>query len=307
MRRVINAIFVVTIFASLTVACATRKEKSVGQVAATPASENKEPKLVTVSKEGITFTFDANDYGEITSKRIKKQVFDDPMPAMAAPEHSCIYLQDKRPLPGFDQGPRYYFPARSTICVLPLQDRSERNYLKAYTEIHVASGQLLFLLGRRIDPIKWGSNLLLPDLWESIRQAGGSMTAKYSTQKFQAGEGILFLTQYSQDMHPTPANNEELTYSFQGITDDRQFYVAAAFAITHPELPPGIDSTRSIDSYLQRTKKVNGELQVDNSYLEEDEKTLEKLAEESFQPSLKKIQALISTLKIEGASKLKDR
>lgn len=128
------------------------------------------------------------------------------------------------------------------------------------------------------------------------QKAGGSVVAKYSKQLFQSGEGVLLLTQYSQDMAPTPVNNEELTYNFQGITKDRKYYVAASFAVTNAALPKGIDFTRDIGSYFRGKE-------VDESYLREDEKTLEGLAEESFQPSLKKLQSLISSLKIEDPPK----
>lgn len=245
--RGMSATYVILSFLALAgfiSACSKPKAKNAEAVNNGQASESQIAKPILVNQEGISFTVDAADYGQIKAERIKKEVFDEPMPAMAAPEHICIYLEDKRPLPAFEKGARYFFPSRSAICVFPLQDKSEENYLKSYTEIYIAAGQLIFLLERGINPLQHNYRLLLPDLWESIRQAGGSVVAKYSKQLFQSGEGVLLLTQYSQDMAPTPVNNEELTYNFQGITKDRKYYVAASFAVTNAALPKGIDFTR---------------------------------------------------------------
>jgi hypothetical protein len=46
---------------------------------------------------------------------------------------------------------------------------------------------------------------------------------------FQSGKGIRFLTQYGQA--PYPVNNNALFYTFQGLTDDGAYYVAAVLPI----------------------------------------------------------------------------
>ncbi len=277
--------------------CSTQKKQVSEEAKSAPIIEDKTVALTTISQDGISFVIDSTNYGKISYEKIKKQIYDEPGPMMDAPEHICVYLEDTRPLPAFEKGGRYFFPGRSTICVFPLEDKSVDNYLKSYPVIYSETGRLLDLLWRDINPLTKNCGWCVPDIWESIRSAGNSMHAKYSKIKFQSGEGIVFLTQYSQDMLPSPANCEELTYSFQGLTNDRKYFVAGAFAVIHPQLPKGIDFTRDIG---QRVKKVNGELEIDRGYLEEDEKLLEGFTEESFSPSLKKLQALISSIKVES-------
>ena len=46
---------------------------------------------------------------------------------------------------------------------------------------------------------------------------------------FQNGTGVRFLTQFSQA--PTPVNNHELFYTFQGLTNDGAYYVAAILPV----------------------------------------------------------------------------
>lgn len=51
---------------------------------------------------------------------------------------------------------------------------------------------------------------------------------------FQNGSGVRYLTQYGQAYWPI--NNENTFYTFQGITSDGQYYIAAVLPATHPNL-----------------------------------------------------------------------
>lgn len=54
-----------------------------------------------------------------------------------------------------------------------------------------------------------------------------SIIGGFQYLNFRSGSGILFLTQYSDELKPNPASNEELTLDFQGLTKDGRYYVAA--------------------------------------------------------------------------------
>lgn len=51
---------------------------------------------------------------------------------------------------------------------------------------------------------------------------------------FQNGKGVRFLTEYAQ--YPASANNHDLFYQFQGLTNDGAFYIIAILPIRHPAL-----------------------------------------------------------------------
>lgn len=51
---------------------------------------------------------------------------------------------------------------------------------------------------------------------------------------FQNGRGVRFLTEYAQ--YPISANNHDLFYHFQGLTNDGAYYVVAILPISNPFL-----------------------------------------------------------------------
>lgn len=234
----------------------------------------------TVREAGFSFTFNAANYGRVAMTKEKKFVTSEPSPIGSWPEHRCFHPEDIRPLPAFEQGPRYFFPARSRICFIPLNDPSEKEFGKVYPEITLTAAKLRRILTKR--PEAPGiTKKDLPDL--PAIEAEQTINSKVQFMDFVAGSGILFLTQYTQEMLPNPIDNEELTCNFQGLTNDGRCYVAARMAITHPSLPKGIDFTEDI----QGDKKWR--------YLKEGEKRLNRLSDDSFQPSLTELRKLLAS------------
>jgi hypothetical protein len=70
---------------------------------------------------------------------------------------------------------------------------------------------------------------------------------------FQDGSGVRYLTQFDQAY--LPINNNELFYTFQGITADGTLYVSAVLPVSHPSLPAdagGVDEAfvEGFDAYI---------------------------------------------------------
>ena len=228
----------------------------------------------------VPFVYNADDYGKVEIESVAKAVVEEGSMPEEAPAHPCYHLEDKRPLPALDKGPRYFYPAQSTICIIPLTDTSVANFAKSYPYIHEAAAKLRKLLARR--PAKFKFDRDLTDL--PFNNAAGTVQGKVQYLKFKTGAGVLFLTQYSQDVVPTPLNNEELVCDFQGLSNDGKYYIAARMAITNPSLPKGIDSTKVPD------KDPNG------AYLRKQERLLNSLTDESFRPSLTSLKSLLTSI-----------
>jgi hypothetical protein len=108
---------------------------------------------------------------------------------------------------------------------------------------------------------------------------------------FAEGTGLRYLTQLSQG--PVPANNQDLFYTFQGLTHDGATYVAAYFPVSLPELP---DSP-------QIGEKEMAALMVDwEGYLDQVETMLNKQPRSAFTPDLAALDALIGSLSIAGTT-----
>ena len=52
---------------------------------------------------------------------------------------------------------------------------------------------------------------------------------------FNGGQGVRYITQYSEG--PNPITNKNIIYTFQGLTDDGMYWVAVTLPISHPILP----------------------------------------------------------------------
>ena len=248
----------------------------------TPVAQDQEAPPRPAKPEEIPFTYDTNTFTKVDVKNFPKRVAEPDNFPDEAPSYNCFYLEDKRPLPAFEKGPRYFYPAYSTICIIPLTDASEADFAKSYPNVTAAAEKLRKLLKAR--PARFNSSQDIFDL--PYNNAGGAIESRVQYLDFKGGSGVLFLTQYTQEMQPTPINNEELTCNFQGMTDDGKYYVAARLAITHPSLPKGIDST----NHIQRDD--------DMRYLKKQEEALNGFSEESFQPSLKTLKSLLTSIAI---------
>ncbi|MEE4194568.1 MAG: hypothetical protein V2J07_05145 [Anaerolineae bacterium] len=67
-----------------------------------------------------------------------------------------------------------------------------------------------------------------------IVPAGQIIVAQVDFLDFENGRGVRYLTQLGQAL--SPANNNSIFYSFQGITNDGQYFISAILPVHHPEL-----------------------------------------------------------------------
>ena len=104
---------------------------------------------------------------------------------------------------------------------------------------------------------------------------------------FRNGKGVRYLTQFTQGF--VPINNNELIYTYQGLTGDGKYYVAAVLPVNHPSLPAD--------------GKVTGKEPPEftsafPTYVANVAKALKPQAANSFAPDLTQLDALMSSLDI---------
>lgn len=105
---------------------------------------------------------------------------------------------------------------------------------------------------------------------------------------FQNGTGIRYLTQYNQAV--SFLNNEQLCYTFQGLTQDEKYYIAAVLPVRHPDLLPGINDTpdgasdwTDVDNIFQNMREM---VQI-----------LDEAEPSSFTPDLTKLDVMIRSIR----------
>jgi hypothetical protein len=100
---------------------------------------------------------------------------------------------------------------------------------------------------------------------------------------FSNGRGVRFLTQFSQGL--VLINNNDLIYTFQGLTNDGRYYIAAVLPITQQDLPA---DTSGIEEWPE---DVQG-------YLATTAATLDQQLADSFSPDLNALDALIRSIEV---------
>ena len=103
---------------------------------------------------------------------------------------------------------------------------------------------------------------------------------------FQNGRGVRFITQYSQDV--APVTNQNIFYSFQGLTQDGAYYVAAYFPIA----ADGLSDELEIEDW----EAFNAGYQ---DYLSETVSHLDALSSHEFEPDLALPDSVIQSLVVD--------
>lgn len=108
---------------------------------------------------------------------------------------------------------------------------------------------------------------------------------------FQNGAGIRYLTQYAQAL--SVVNNEEICYTFQGLTQDGEYYIAARLPVYHPDLLAGANDAPDGDTSVWEDVDKNVQ------YMQKMAPMLDTAAPSSFTPNLTTLDALMGSISIQ--------
>ncbi|MGI8467626.1 MAG: hypothetical protein ACR2N3_04160 [Pyrinomonadaceae bacterium] len=181
-----------------------------------------------------------------------------------------------------------------TLKILPIEDyRRMYAISKHYTKIF---DEKLIDLQKSLKNKNFRRNGQIPFI--PYYDAEQRFQAKIENFSFQNGKGFFFLTQYDQDYFD-PVTNEDLTYIYQGISDDGKNYILAEFPVSVSFLPNNYDAVEPEDDKLLRRWTANGDVRSYGKYVAKITKRLNDLPPDEFQPNLKCYEEIISSLKIE--------
>ncbi len=104
---------------------------------------------------------------------------------------------------------------------------------------------------------------------------------------FKNGQGLRYLTEFAQGI--APINNYELIYTYQGLTSDGKYYVAAVLPVHHPRLPEDGTVTGN------EPPEFTGDFPA---YVANVVSTLNPQAGNTFTPDLTQLDVMMSSLEV---------
>ena len=120
--------------------------------------------------------------------------------------------------------------------------------------------------------------------------AGQEFFAGYKVISFGSGDGIRYLTQYSQ--YFDPINNHELFYTFQGLTSDGKYWISAILPISNPILPADGNNPPNGQSQEEFGKNFT-------AYITDVTNQLNAQAPENYSPTISTLDALVASIRIQ--------
>lgn len=216
---------------------------------------------------GVSFSYDDTVLQKPRAHRVKALPLAPPtdIPEGVAPAHVEVQF-------GKTQGKLWIFPTT---------DAGVKDFRAAYPPHATAQKQLRAVLRER--PAESKELPVLP--WADTGQA---FNKKIRYLDFHRGTGIAWLTQWT--IEPTPLDNSQLQYRFQGLTADGAFYVAAEFNVSHPSLP----AKAEVKDYRTFEKHYA-------AYVAKAAKEIAAKPDESFQPPLAALRAMFESIEVTAA------
>lgn len=126
--------------------------------------------------------------------------------------------------------------------------------------------------------------------------AGPVFTSNVQVLPFQNGQGVRSLTEYAQ--YNAPANNHELFYHYQGLTNDGAYYVIAILPISNPMLAETSDGGAPLPAGGVPYPDVNDPNADWTTYYKSVREVLNATPPEAFTPTIDQLDALIQSMRI---------
>ena len=120
-----------------------------------------------------------------------------------------------------------------------------------------------------------------------VFNAAQTFYAQYQVIPFVSGTGIRYLTLYAQ--YYAPVNNNDLFYTYQGLTSDDQYWVSAILPINNPILPANADNPPGGVSWEEFSNNYE-------PYITDMVNQLNAQPPESYIPTLTALDALVASI-----------
>jgi hypothetical protein len=272
MLKKLSALFLLLL---LLAGCQPALEPGAAPGPANPVTDEVDapvPAVVSFSYEGIQFEPGVLATA-VAPAQIEAQVGEDDMPYWVIyPSHYYFTLEG---YPLADS----WTPAQLTIYPA-----------RAYAGLNLAAREEITAMQALLDkPASLSAQERLP--FFPLYNAAQMFRSQVEWLEFGNGRGVRFITMYSQSVNMV--SNRELFYTFQGMTNDRRYYVSVVLPVNTTILP---DSQPEMT--LEEWEALSANYQA---YLDETVTALDALEAYAFSPSLVELDRLVQSLLVEPA------
>jgi len=223
-----------------------------------------------VSFEGINFSFDPNiANGTFPVIVPGKNMGDDYLPGDTYPTHFEFTFES------YAVGNHFHTPK---ILVYPVEEFQAISDYAEDTIDNLAQALTTRPSGGSM------SNLPFLPIWNAAQV----FSAQVTYFDFQNGSGVRYLTMFGQGL--APVDNQNLFYTFQGLTEDGRYYLSAVLPVTHPALPE--DGASEIDDWASFSENWE-------DYIAETITWIEMQGPETFTPSLTMLDEMMASFLID--------
>jgi len=223
----------------------------------------------TTAYNGVSFNYDLALAQQITATTVPAQ-----NPGPDAPYWAIVPAYDELNFVGYPSKNTYHKP------------RIEVYSVEEFSAINPAAKEQIDQLKQLLSNAP-GTPERIPLI--PIFNAAQVFRSQVKYLNFQSGQGVRFVTQYDQAI--IPINNREIFYTFQGLTSDGRYYIAAILPVATSALP-------DTDQMTQEQMQTLGTADAFEKYLNQVVQTLNGLPPTEFTPNLDQLDAVINSLRL---------
>lgn len=242
-----------------------------------------------VSYLGAAFTFDTAVAGSVWPELVPVHAAAPGPGVMWAPPEHIVFTLAPAGGPAEHAALGLYLPPEAQIHIYPTAglNAEVQPVVDALQQLLADPSNLAAyeVASPETGPVQPGLTMLPPS------NAVQNFRAQVEIIPFAGGSGVRYLTQLSQG--PVPINNQDLFYTFQGLTADGATYVAAYFPVGFAGLP---DSPQ-IDEETWATLMADWQ-----GYLAQTLALLDEQPAAAFSPDLAALDALIQSFSVAGTT-----
>ncbi len=256
-----------------------------GPATESPAATVIAPTATVVAGPAVTVTVVATERRQVSYQGVSFQYPAD----LAQDAQGAVVADDGAGEPPWTRPVPSHVEIALTGYVLPGTAQSARIIIYPVDEFAKANGEAASRIAGLRGLLERGGlepGATVPFL--PLVNALGPLQAQVAFLSFEGGHGVRYLTQLDQG--PVPVNNQELCYTFQALTDDGRYYVAALLPVSQGSLPADAASLPPAEREAVATNY--------RQYLDTTARALNAQSDAGFTPALSALDALVESIKV---------